>query len=145
MEFWSMFQDYVSRNKIKIKKRKAYNRSLLPHNMGVIGAWSVSRVNPEKNQISVCCYLEVNIYEKMFAIKDQIEERTGFKFNWYAHDPGLRSKMYERSLVSISKECDFKNDFPNNMEPYYEWMCNVLLSLKKEVTPFARKSWSRKK
>ena len=145
MEFWSMFQDYVSRNKIKIKKRKAYNRSLLPHNMGVIGAWSVSRVNPEKNQISVCCYLEVNIYEKMFAIKDQIEERTGFKFNWYAHDPGLRSKMYERSLVSISKECDFKNDFPNNMEPYYEWMCNVLLSLKKEVTPFARKSWCRKK
>lgn len=142
IEFWNLYQDHafskeeMQRSYSKRKINQYSNHNHLDYNMGKAGTFINIRINPSKNEINLCCYIyaDLDFYNRIFAIKDQIEEKCGFKFSWYEQSPRTRGTI--KSMIGITKMCDFKNDYPNNIGEYFEWMSNVMIAMKKEFSPF---------
>ncbi len=143
-DFQSAFYKYAfskAEMKQEFSQRKVSQESYMNFGIGLHGIYLTLSISPTKNKISVCIYINenINLYRRLFAYKDQIEERCGMKFAWYEL---LSRAKRAKSKIEITKECDLKSNFPDNMGSYFDWICNVMLKMKREFVFYIKRESS---
>ena len=126
-KFWNAFCDYAWKNQRFAKtfhKRKAQPNHWYSLSIGTSEAHvqliRFSRAN------AVCAELYIsnnkNVFDQLYACKDEIEEETGIKFDWY------RLNEKKASVIRTNENFVFQNE--DNFSEGFDWLMNVSMKIK---------------
>lgn len=126
-KFWNAFSDYAWKNQRFAKtfrKRKAQPNHWYSLSIGTSEAHiqliRFSRAN------AVCAELYIsnnkNVFDQLYAHKDEIEEETGIKFAWYRLDEK------KASAIRTNENFVFQNE--DDLSKGFDWLMNVSMKIK---------------
>lgn len=125
--FWSAFNEYAWKNpKFAKAFRKHQAKPNLDYSLSI--GTSEAHINlirfNKKNTIRVQLNIpnNKNIFDQLYAHKDEIEEETGIKFDW------LRMNNKKRSIIWIKENFMFQEG--DDLSKGFDWLTNVSMKMK---------------
>lgn len=125
--FWSAFNEYAWKNQ---KFAKTFRRHEAKPDHWYSLSIGTSKAHIQLIRFSranaVCAELYIsnnkNVFDQLYACKDEIEEETGIKFDWYRLDEK------KASVIRTNENFVFQNE--DNFSEGFDWLMNISMKIK---------------
>lgn len=130
-DYWVAFEDYAFKNPDfarNFRRRKPSMHHWMNFSIGSSACHiAVSQIQ-QRDELDVELYIsdDPDLYNSLFAHKDDIESVVGLKFDWRELPDRKASRIVIKKPVKLTDK--------NKWESQFDWIVNVMLSMKKAFT-----------